>query len=63
MLFSSADFSQNHLFQKKTLSGTIRVSNGLGPDLDLIWVKPVYKGYQHTTNVPASKERGKNKVQ
>ena len=56
LLLSSADFFQNYLFQK-FISGTISVSNYFDPDQDRRWVRTVFKGYQQTTKVAASKGR------
>ena len=61
LLLSSADSFQNYLFQK-IISGTISVSNYFDPDQDRRtvgpdWVRTVFKGYQQTTNVAASKGR------
>ena len=60
MLSLSADFFQNKLFQKNSFRSTIRVSNGLGADRAIflsamIWMQTVYKAYQQTTKVAASK--------
>ena len=61
LLLSSSDFFSKQTFSfKKSFRDTIRVSKGLysdkdrhyiGPDLGLIWVQTVCKGYQQTTIV------------
>ena len=43
-------------FLKNSFRNTIRVSTGLDPDQDLIWVQTVCKGYQQKTKVSANKE-------
>ena len=63
-LLSSADIFTITFFSKKTLRNTIRVSHDMDPDRDrrsadvlsvLIEVQTVWKGYQQTTKIAASK--------
>ena len=40
LLLSSADFFKNYHFHKYSFRNTIRVSNGLDPDQDRLYVGP-----------------------
>ena len=59
LFLSSADFFSKLTFSKNSFRSTIKVSNILGPDQDvlsvLIRVQTVWKGYQQMTKVAASK--------
>ena len=56
LLLSSADFFSKLTFKQNSFRNTIRVSKGLDPDQDWIWVQTVCRDYQKTINFAATKE-------